>query len=370
MSFTSGPYAAQAQIVLRANQDFQRKNTSLAYNPKIKEFKDFCHYEYPNSEHPTIVTEERTFAFLFYQAFRKLRPRGGSKKKNDETAFDPQDYERIKSEENPQGTCSYEVVNSYLCAVLKLHTYQRDESCNNLSKEQIRSRRVKTLLDMVKNRKKRIKKAIFAEKLDSEFTPYLLVQKVPGIEKALFFKNCKTMAFSQASLRDRFFFLMTHQGILRGESLVQCELSDLCDIVLVEEGPTPCQILVMQVATGKTNSTKTIYGRVMRHKIPELCPIGALGLYLMSRFHVAGEKLDFTSNEKWFSVKLLVEHGSGNTEKGISSQSYAKTIKEICNELELPSKHFIHIGRSVGAVTAEYQEMEGDAIENLGNISI
>jgi hypothetical protein len=65
MSFTSGPYATQAQIVLRTDQEFQRKNTSLAYYPKMKEFKEFCHYEYTNSEHPTIVTEERTFAFLF-----------------------------------------------------------------------------------------------------------------------------------------------------------------------------------------------------------------------------------------------------------------------------------------------------------------
>jgi hypothetical protein len=65
---------------------------------------------------------------------------------------------------------------------------------------------------MVKNRKRRIKKATYAEKLDSEFTPYLLVRKVPDIEKAIFFKNFKTMAFCQSSLRDRFFFLLTHQG--------------------------------------------------------------------------------------------------------------------------------------------------------------
>ena len=41
MSFTSGPYATQAQIVLRTDQEFQRKNTSLAYDPKMKEFKEY-----------------------------------------------------------------------------------------------------------------------------------------------------------------------------------------------------------------------------------------------------------------------------------------------------------------------------------------
>ena len=57
---------------------------------------------------------------------------------------------------------------------------------------------------------------------------------------------------------------MIHQGILRGESITQCELSDLCDVVQKDEGTQPCQILVMQIASGKTNLEKTIYGRVMR----------------------------------------------------------------------------------------------------------
>ena len=362
MSFTSGPYASQAQIIQANSYSFERENTSKSYDPKIEEFKDFCLYEYPGSDYPTIVTEEKTFAFLYYQAYRKLRPRGGKKKK-----FDPQDYARVKSETNPQGETSYEVVNACLSAIIKLFERQRDNNCNNLVKEQIRSERVTRLLALVKRRKKAIKKATFSENLDSELTPYLLVHKVPDIEKALFFKNHTTMAYSQASLRDRFFFLLSHQGILRGESITQCELSDLCDVVLEDEGPHPCQILVLQIASGKINSEKNLYGRAMRHKKPELCPIGALGLYLLSRFHIAGESLDFSSNEKWFSVKLLVENGSVNPEKGISDQSYFKSIKAICKELQLPSKHFIHIGRSVGALTAEYQEMSRNAIRNLGN---
>jgi hypothetical protein len=120
---------------------------------------------------------------------------------------------------------------------------------------------------------------------------------------------------------------MTHYGILRGESLIKCELSDLYDIVLEEEGAHKCHVMVMKIAFGKTNSIKTLYGRVMRHKKVTLCPIGALGFYLLSRFHFTQETLNFSCNASWFDVKLLVEQGSKNVNKGISDQSYAKSIR-------------------------------------------
>ena len=69
----------------------------------------------------------------------------------------------------------------------------------------------------------------------------------------------------------------------------------------------------------------------MRHRDVNVCPIGALGLYLFSRFHLAGEELDFTSNEKWFDVKLLVKSGttSSNNTTSVKDQQYAKTIKRV-----------------------------------------
>ena len=87
--------------------------------------------------------------------------------------------------------------------------------------------------------------------------------------------------------------------------------------------------LVMKIATGKTNGTKTLYGRVVRHKDPALCPIGALGLYLLARFHLADEKLDFSSNSSWFDVKLLVECGSRENTKGIKDRTYRKTMESV-----------------------------------------
>jgi hypothetical protein len=203
----------------------------------------------------------------------------------------------------------------------------------------------------------------FEEKLQSEFLPYLLVEEVPLIKKELFERNALSRKFCQGAFRDRFCFLMTNGEILRGESLFNCELSDICDLVKNDGGPHPCQILVLRIAIGKTNGLKTLYGRVMRHRDVNLCAVGALGFYLFARFHISGETLDFSSNEKWFEVKLLIESSSADNTKSVNNQTYAKAMRSTCKTLGIVSKHFVHFGRSVGAVKADLEEMDASLIK-------
>lgn len=204
-------------------------------------------------------------------------------------------------------------------------------NANNLSKEQIKSARVMKLLEMVKKRKKRLHAANYKEKISSEFSPYMLANEVPRIERALFFHNsqAKTARMSIAATRDRYMLLQTIYGILRGESIIKCDLSDLCDILLEDQGIHECRILIMRIVTGKTNGLKTLYGRVMRNTNEDLCPIGALALYLFARFKYGGEKIDWTSNKGWFDVKLLVDNNISNNKKSITDQTYAKSIKQV-----------------------------------------
>ena len=82
--------------------------------------------------------------------------------------------------------------------------FKVDMNANNLTKHQIRSDRVESLLKMVKGRKRRIAKVNYEEKLEAEFAPYTLVQEVPKIERALFFKNSHLKMDCIASLRDRY----------------------------------------------------------------------------------------------------------------------------------------------------------------------
>ena len=110
--------------------------------------------------------------------------------------------------------CGYSVLNQYRSAILELHAIQRDNGCNNISKEALMSDRVKRLLNNVKQQKIRISKQNFDEKLTSEFAPYTTVNSVSSIEEFLFEKNSCSKFYGTAALRDRYCLLMTTNGIL------------------------------------------------------------------------------------------------------------------------------------------------------------
>ena len=138
-------------------------------------------------------------------------------------------------------------------------------------------------------------------------------------------------------------------------------------VLIVDLGPHPCHVLIMRISAGKTNGLKVLYGRVMRHRDANLCAVGALALYFFARFKFGAENLSFNSNESWFTVKLLVDHTMKNNSKSISDQAYGQSIRLACKELELASKHFVHFGRSVGSISAEFAELDSALIKNLGN---
>lgn len=143
-------------------------------------------------------------------------------------------------------------------------------------------------------------------------------------------------------------------------------------------------IVVMRIETGKTNGLKTLYGRVIRHSDKNLCAIGALGFYLAYRFHILNEVplaicfsfyflifaqkvIDFTENSAWFNIKLLVDANLRDTEKSMKDQTYATAIKKVCRELNIQTKHYVHIGRGIGATAAELEELDSSFIKILGN---
>ena len=45
----------------------------------------------------------------------------------------------------------------------------------------------------------------------------------------------------------------------------------------------------------------------MMHQLAQLCPIGALGVWILARFEITEEYkvFDFTNNDSWFNVKIL-----------------------------------------------------------------
>ena len=93
--YTTGRFAQQARQVWAENQSMTKANTAKAYDPKVIEFKSFCDAVFVDLPVETrcTVTEEKTFAFLYYQAYRTVRKRG--RKRDGELSFDIDEYQRI-----------------------------------------------------------------------------------------------------------------------------------------------------------------------------------------------------------------------------------------------------------------------------------
>jgi hypothetical protein len=88
MSYTSGEFASQvilifitkAQRILNETISHLPQNTNLAYNPKEEEFLSYCRQKYGGDLYRETVTEDKTFSFLYFQAYRQPKKRGRKKR--------------------------------------------------------------------------------------------------------------------------------------------------------------------------------------------------------------------------------------------------------------------------------------------------
>ena len=116
-------------------------------------------------------------------------------------------------------------------------------------------------MKMVQSRKVKNVKSTYKENITSAITPYQLVGEIQGIEEALWGRNNKCNKYSLAGLHDRICFLMTKCGILHGESLFRCKLSDFWDFMKTDEELDPLYCVVLTIFQGDLNPNRTLYGR-------------------------------------------------------------------------------------------------------------
>ena len=176
-----------------------------------------------------------------------------------------------------------------------------------------------------------------------------------------------------AMLCHRYCLLHLCSGVLRCESLYRAELSDFIGLRPPQTETDVHQVFVMinQVAQGKTNHGRLLYGRAIRHRNPRLCCVGALSFYLQCRFWLTDEFADFTvedwcDNKKWFDIKLLTDvNGSDNT-ASMKNDSYGKHVKRVLCKLQIVCDKLLHLGRNLGAKILDLLEEEMLEIKRMG----
>ena len=229
------------------------------------------------------------------------------------------------------------------------------------------------IVDHVKLQKSRAGKKNFKEKINHASASMGAVEHVKDMENFLLHYGFNWTDGRQvfASLRNRYIFLHTCRGILRGESLFKGELSDEFGIECQrEDDPHQFYIAIMQIATGKTNNGVKLFGRVGRHIDPSMCSIGAQGFYLMYRFDQSNEMYpipDFCNNESWYGIKILTDANTKDPTKGITDTTYYTAVNQALDSLGIHSNHFVHIGRVLGSCASEIEEDDSEDLRRLGN---
>jgi hypothetical protein len=192
------------------------------------------------------------------------------------------DYQKININHDYKNhiMCGWSSFRAYLNALTYLLDHQKDRGQNSLPYGCLRKNgEIKKFMDLVKTRHVSLVKSNLDESLKNVSMRFQIIDKIPDIEEGFWKINGIKKHFHYASLRDRYFYLFAVTGIVRGESPIRAELSDMFSIVKVVEGPHGhyAVILIMQILEGKTNNVKIVWGPTMRHKNVNMCSIGALG---------------------------------------------------------------------------------------------
>jgi len=140
---------------------------------------------------------------------------------------------------------------------------------------------------------------------------------------------------SNVALRNRAVILTAHFMVVRGESSRAAELPDLICMELADEGPQKCMAMILIMNTGKLNQVgRTEYAGMMRNREVEICPQGAMFLFLLKRFDLDREPFpDFTRRENWYmmmsSIASIILQKVGTT----LFCSEAQVLEALCHTI-------------------------------------
>jgi hypothetical protein len=80
------------QTVLAIQREYTPDNSNNIYDNKTKEYFQFCDHRYPTDNYNKVLDANKLNRFMFYQAFRNQKKRGGERVTENLVQFDPVDY--------------------------------------------------------------------------------------------------------------------------------------------------------------------------------------------------------------------------------------------------------------------------------------
>jgi len=366
------------QVVLNLRHDTRPPNTMKAIDSKQEEYMQYCDAVYPQDLYKYTLDTEKAYTFMHYQAFREQKPRGGNKSNLGRNSFfDLTDFTKVKGKSNievePNKPVGKSVFMQYKAMLRKLYKEQTARRVISQHWEGIWTEAFEDLEKHVKERVPRKKKESYDEKAISEFTPYVVAERMDEIEDALWSAGYAPARRSvNCALRHRYCFLYLTSGLLRSKSLYRADLSDFMGLHIPKKDKDihPMFLMVNVIPVGKTTHGTTQHGRATCHKDPKICCVGAVSFYLQYWFHNTRKFADFTvenwlDKKSWFDIKLLTDL-VGDPTAVMNNDSYSGKLKSVLQQLGLPFCDLLHLGRKLGSKLLDMLEEEAREIKRMG----
>ncbi len=333
---------AQAQINLnhqlaqnRLNIHHDIRNNVRAYEPKQREWKEWCTEKGFPPETRFTVAEDKLLLFLNEKVIGRER-RGGQ-----------------------GGTIRSSTVESYTSALIDLYNHQKSLGVN--AHPQPRSSLVKDLLKNIKRNENQIRRDNYEDRGVGTFADgYSSVEELKRIANKFLEENNPKL------FRDRAAFLLCHSGTLRGESSRMLELADSLHLELPNEGFQDCYAFICMLHQGKMNQFgRREYCASLRAKEVEICSIGATALYFFWRFQLWGNDPiilifyvldegfpDMSTSRDWFQIKFMRKWNGSPTDELRYDPQY-RILKRIMISCGHKTRQVTHAMRGSSARIAE-----------------
>ena len=261
------------------------KNTNRQYDPKQKEWRDFCAEK--GFEDGELVYENKLVWFLNERVLeREIRPSRYKRKKRraTRTAADGAD-----GGSGPiRQTLGISAVKAYIASIVDLWSFQKSQGINPHPTP--RGEALSGLLRAYERGEHKRRRLEFADQAIGTLLDGYDEAKLIEAVRFCWQGGEKRPLAAEPYLRTTTDFLLAHHLLLRSEDRLGAELPDFFTIPLPGEGPTPCFPMIMLMDNGKTNQLGRIeYGAAMRHRNPLLCTMGHMAFYLFYRWNITGE---------------------------------------------------------------------------------
>ena len=70
-------FAIQEAKINANAKELCKENTRRAYEPKQKEFLEYCRHKFRNDDNSDLITFEKVFGFMIYQCYRTKKDKNG-----------------------------------------------------------------------------------------------------------------------------------------------------------------------------------------------------------------------------------------------------------------------------------------------------